>query len=55
MALADADERQEARCPHEHQRVKRRFVVHVGQTVDFPEWTRCVLNEGHDGEHEYDD
>ena len=45
----------EARCGvHATLRVKRRFVALVGELVDFPEWVRCVLNEGHDGEHEYD-
>jgi len=49
----DTDE-QESRCSYEHQRVKRRYVGHVEQTMDIPEWVRCVLEEGHEGEHEYD-
>lgn len=42
------------RCQHLIQRKKRRFVAHVGETVDFLEWAQCALKEGHDGEHEYD-
>ena len=56
--MTDADKQQEARCPHEHQRVKRRrdnSWTSANVAVIEIEWVRCVLNDGHEGEHECDE